>query len=194
MPNSGITLLYVGWMIFIVLIVIVVSRRRVKAMKAAAQSAGLSDIRAGFMGRVSGSWRGYTVTWRMFGGGKSGPERGVVEIAAATPARLTIHKRATLDINISPFGPPIVQTAFDGEYVVRSDDIMLAQHLLGDPKIAAQLRATLMERADKLELNSSRVRATRVVRAISRDQALRAAWQLASTIVEQLGLPQVSDS
>ena len=189
MRNSAVILLYAGWMVFIILIVIVVSRRRVKAMKAAAESAGLSDIRAGFMGRVSGSWRGYRVTWRMFGGGKSGPERGVVEIAAATPARLTIHKRGTLDINFSPFGPPIVQTAFDGEYVVRSDDIMLAQRLLGDSKIATQLRASLTERADKLELNTSRVRATHVVRAISRDQALRAAWQLAAIIVEQLGLP-----
>src|SRR5258708_8295998 len=108
-------------MVFIICIVIVVSRRRVKAMQGAAQKAGLTGVRTSFIGRVSGSWRGYTVTWRMFGGGKSGPERGVVEIAAATPARLSIHKRAGLDIHFSPVRPPVVQTAFDGEYVVRSD-------------------------------------------------------------------------
>jgi hypothetical protein len=191
MRNSAVILLYAGWMVFIVCIVIVVSRRRVKAMQAAAQKAGLSGVRTSFLGRVTGSWRGYTVTLRMFGGGKSGPERAVVEIAAATPARLSIHRRASLDMNFSPFGPPVVQTAFDGEYVVRSDDIMLAQRLLGDAKIADALRATLIERMDRLELATSRVRATRVVRSISRDQALLFAWELAAVVVEKLGLPPV---
>ena len=87
-------LFYVCWLLFIIGVVIVTSRRRVKAMKAAAQDAGLSGIRADLFGRVSSSWRGYVVRWRMLGGGRNGPERAVVEIVAgglsadraATPA------------------------------------------------------------------------------------------------------------
>src|SRR5258708_4628843 len=193
MRDLGPAPFFVLWLIFVVSVAFIVSRRRAAAMKAAAQNAGLSNIRAHFLGRVTGSWRGYTVTLRMLGGGKSGPERAVVEIAAAAPARLAIHKRFKLDINLLAFGPPIVRTALDGEYVVRRDGTMLAQRLLGDEKIMAEIRSTIIERPDRLELATSRVHARRmVVRSASRDRALRAAWQLATVVVERLGLPPFS--
>ena len=170
-------------------ITIFVTRMRTTAMKAAAQNAGLSGVRARFWGDVLGSWRGYTVRLLIRGGGRNGPERATVEIAAATPARLAIHKRLKMDLNISPFGPPIVQTAFDGEYVVRSDDNMLAQRVLGDETITAEMRQAILERRDELELNKGRVRATRVTRSTSREQAIAVAFKLASVVVERLGLP-----
>lgn len=191
MRDLGPAPFFVFWLIFVVGVAVFVSRRRAAAMKIAARNAGLSGIRTRLWGDVLGSWRGYMVTLRIRGGGRDGPERAVVEIAAATPARLGIHKRLKLDINLSPFGPPIVQTAFDGEYVVRSDDNMLAQRLLGDEKITTALRLTILERMDRLELATSRVRVTRVTRSTSREQALSAAWQLATVVVERLGLPPV---
>lgn len=192
MREPAVVLLYVGWLIIIICVVIIVSRRRVKAMKLAAHNAGLADIRANFLGRVTGSWRGYTVTWRMVGGGRSGPERAIVEIAAEAPARVSVHRRLKFDIEIAPFGPPVVQTALDTEFIVRADDMMLVQRLIADAKITDEMRAGILERLDKLELDGKRVRAMRVARSVTRDQALRAAWQLASVVVEQLGVPPVS--
>jgi hypothetical protein len=194
MNEPGMVLLYLGWLIVILVVVVVVSLRRVKAMKAAAQKAGLSGIRANLIGRVSGSWRGYAVTLRMFGGGRSGPERAVVEIRASTPARLIIHRRTKFDINFSPFSPPVVRTAFDGDFVVRSDDAMLAERLLGDAKVIEEMRAGLLQRMDRLEIDASHVRATRVTRPLTRDEAIREAWKLASIAVEQLGLPPATMS
>jgi len=84
-----------------------------------------------------------------------------------------------------------VQTAFDGELVVRSDDVMLAERLLGDAKIIRQIHADILGWMDRLEIDARRVRATCVMRT-TRDQALRAAWKLASTVVQQLELPPPS--
>lgn len=184
-------LFFIVWVIIVLGVTVFVTRMRMKAMKAAAQNAGLSGVRARFWGDVVGSWRGYTVKLLIRGGGRNGPERAVVEIAAATPARLAIHKRLQMNLNISPFGPPIVQTAFDGEYVVRSDDNMLAQRLLGDEKITAEMRLAILERRDELELNKGHVRATRVTRSTSREQAIGVAFKLVAVVVERLGLPPV---
>ena len=85
-----------------------------------------------------------------------------------------------------------MQTTFDGNFVVRSDDAMLAERFLSDAKIMDRMRADILERMDGLEIDRSLVRATRVARPQTRDAAIRAAWQLASTVVQQLGLPPAS--
>jgi len=183
------TLFFLCWVIVIIGVVLVTARRRVKALKAAAQDAGLTAIRADLFGRVISSWRGYVVTWGMAGGGRDGPERAVVEIAVSTWVRITVRRRIKFDLDVSLFGPPVVQTAFDGDFVVRSDDAMLAERVLGDAKIMGQPRPDILERWDRLEIVRRRVRATRVNGPMTRDQTLRAAWKLASTVVEQLELP-----
>src|SRR5258708_17748229 len=194
MGALAVMLLGVLWVSVIVGVNLLFSARRtavlMNAVQSVAQTAGLSDVRSRSFDRVLGSWRGYSVTWWIRGGGRDGPERVVVEIAAATPTRMTIHRRRRFDFGLRLLGPPAVQTALDGEYAVRSDDILLAEHLLGDEKIAAEMSVTIQDRRDELELNASRVRATRVTRsATSRAEPAHAAWQLAAAVVEQLGFP-----
>jgi len=188
MNGLEIWLFYLAWLVLVLGVAVIVSRRRVKAMKVAAERAGIAGVSATVFGRVKGSWSGHPVTLRMMGGGRSGPERAVVEIAASCPGRLTIHKRMKLDITL-PFGPPLQQTAFDRELLVRADDAMFAQRILGDTRIVEVLRATLVERLDGLDLRGNRVRATRTSRLIKREQAIAESWSLASTVVEVLGLP-----
>ncbi len=160
-------------------------------MKYAAEKAGLTDVRTNAQLRVVGSWRGYRATFQVLGGGRSGPEYASVEIAAAGPARLVVRQRTRFNIVFGLFGPPIVKTPFDEEYLVRTDDTMLAERILGDAKIGVELHSTIVERRDELKLDTHGVRVLRVTGSIRRDQAARAAWQLASTVVEQLGLPRV---
>lgn len=192
MDDLGGPLVFVAVAVVVVIVALSIARRRIDAMKRFAQSAGLTDVRTDAWLNVIGSWKGYIVKFQVIGAARNGPEHVSVEIAAVAPVRMIARKRHSFDFDILPFGPPVVQTAFDAEYVVRSDDFMLAERLLGDAKIGAEVRATIVERQDELKLDANCVRVLRVTGSISRDEAARSAWELAAVVVEQLGLPGVA--
>jgi hypothetical protein len=182
------SLFFALWFLIIIGIVVFATRRRVAALERAARSAGLGEVQYRFWkGGVIGVWQGRSVLWRFRSGGRSDPERAVVEITTAAPSRLEVRRRVAL--NFSLFGPPEVQTAYDQELIVHAEDAMFVQRLLGDASIVEQLRQTILERYDELDLRSGRIRVTRVTRSTSRELALGAAWRLATTVVERLGLP-----
>ena len=182
-------LAFVGWFCFVLAVVTLVQRLRSKKIALVAEAIGMADVRRRFFGDIIAQWRGYNVKWMLRGGGRNGPERAVIEITAATPARLVIRKRLRWNFDVSLFGPPLIQTPTADAYVVRSDDLMLAERVLTDEFIMAMLPSVIDERFDELSFATSRVRVINVTRSKSLDEGFRAAWQLASTVVERLGLP-----
>src|SRR5260221_13157109 len=104
MGALAVMLLGVLWVSVIVGVHLLSSARRVavlmNAVQSVAQTAGLSDVRSRSFDRVVSSWRGYSGTWWICGGGGAGPEQVVVEIAAATPTRMAIHRRRRLDLGL----------------------------------------------------------------------------------------------
>jgi hypothetical protein len=182
-------LLFFGWVCLMILVVTLVPRMRGKRVALLAAATGLAEVRVRYTGEVAAQWRGDGVTWVLRGGGKSGPERAVIDIAAATPARLVIRKRLRWNLDLSLFGPPVIQSPTADRFIVRGDDIMLAERVLTDEFIMAMLPSVVDERIDELSFGTSRVRVINVKRTSSLDEAFRAAWQLATTVVERLGLP-----
>jgi len=189
MKEYGPALGFLAWISFVIVVAVVVPRLRAKRVEPLALASGITEVRSRFTGDVVGQWRGYSVKWRLHGGGRNGPERAVIEIGAATPARLVIRKRLRWNFDVSPFGPPIIQTPTAERFVVRGDDIMLAERVLTDEFIMSMLPSVVGERRDELSFDTSRVRVINVVRSKSLGEAFRAAWQLASAVVERLGLP-----
>jgi hypothetical protein len=164
-------------------LILTVMRRARRRVEAVARACGATEVRRSWIlgTSVEGLWQGYRVKWRF----RDKPEGAIVEIAAATPARLVIARRKGLFLKL--FGPPSIELPQYGNLDVRGDDIMLAERVLSDEAIRSLL-VRLDRRSDQLEFEASVVRVQRIGRSVDRSALLAEAFQLASTVVRQLGL------
>jgi hypothetical protein len=165
-------------------------RSSAKRIESLAGRNGVSEMqRQWFSGAgIRGMWRGYRTDWRIRGGGKQ-PLRAVVDIFAATPARLIIMKKVWW--NFTPFGPPAIDVPMYPQLVVRGDDVMLANRLLGDEEVRRLIEFAMTNTLDRLELSTSIVRVQRFIlrSSVDRDERMTEAFTLASAVVLKLGLP-----
>lgn len=164
------------------LILTVMGRARRRA-EAVARGCGATEVRRSWIlgTSVEGLWHGYRVKWRF----RDKPEGAIVEIAAATPARLLIARKKGWFLKL--FGPPSIELPQYGDFDVRSDDIMLAERVLSDEAIRSLL-GQMDRRLDQLELETNVVRVQRIGRSVDRSALLAEAFELASTVVQRLGL------
>lgn len=165
-------------------------RRKMKAIEEMACRNGVTETRHRlFLAGFEGTWRGYRTRWSVRGGGKQ-PLRLIIDILAATPARLLIVRKQWWNPRLFS-GPPIDIPAFP-DLTVRGDDIMLATRILGDRELALRIQASLDSGLDFVELSTERVRVQRRV-ASSQEYVNRAqqAFELAGMLVQKLGLPPI---
>jgi hypothetical protein len=152
--------------------------------EAVARGCGATEVRRGWIlgTSVESLWQGYRVIWRF----RDKPTGAIVEIATSTPARLVIARKKGLFLRL--FGPPSIELPQYGNFDVRGDDIMLAERVLSDEAIRSLL-GQMDRRMDQLELEANVVRVQRIGGlGVDRSALLAEAFQLASTVVRQLGL------
>lgn len=175
-------LAFFGIAVPLILRVMRLARGRAEAV---ARGCGATEVKHGWIlgTSVEGLWHGYRVIWRF----RDKPEGAIVEIAAATPARLVIARRKGLGLFLKLFGPPSIELPQYGNFDVLGDDIMLAERVLSDEAIRSLL-GRMDRRMDQLELETSVVRVQRIGASGDRSALLAEAFELASTVVQKLGL------
>jgi hypothetical protein len=160
-------------------------------------------------GAQRGRWRGYAVELRHFGRQKSVPERLLLTINTASPARIIVRRRGGfLSKPLMLFGPPIVEPSNIAreQFWVRSDELALVERLFARAEVTAEFERNLIARSDVIDLRPKRLRIVRAIddRAVKkrfnrpflkfgRDYELietiaSEEWQLAVMVVETLGL------
>jgi hypothetical protein len=172
---------FFGIAVPMILIVTRLARGRVEAV---ARGCGATEVKRGWIlgTSVKGLWQGYRTVWEL----RDKPEGAIVEIAAATPARLLIARKKGWFLKL--FGPPSIELPQYGNFDVRGDDIMLAERVLSDEAIRALL-GRMDRRLDQLEFEVGVVRVQRISgRGVDRTALLAEAFELASTVVKKLGL------
>jgi hypothetical protein len=172
---------FFGLLLTIALTVARVGRARTEAV---ARGCGATEVRrAWILGTsVEGLWHGYRAVWRF----RDKPSGAIVEIAATTPARLLIARKKGWFLKL--FGPPSIELPQYGDFDVRGDDVMLAERVLSDEAIRPLL-GRLDRRLDQLEFEASVVRVQRIGGlGVDRSALLADAFELASTVVQRLGL------
>jgi hypothetical protein len=112
----------------------------------------------------------------------------IIDIAAATPIRLRVRRRFLWIPSL--FGPPVVELQDHPDLVVRCDDIVFAERLLGNEPIEECLQ-TVLRRLGRLELSPNRVRARCIAFRGEEEQCLHDVFALASMVVQELRLPPV---
>ncbi len=149
-----------------------------------ARSFGATETRrvSIFETTVDGLWKGYAVRWRF----RRKPRRAVVVIAAAVPSRLLIARGMGFFLKF--VGPPAIEMPQYPDFNVRGDDTQLAERLLGDDKIRNLLGS--IDRLDVLDLDTGSVRVEAICGLFDdRSALLSDAFELASAVVQRLGLP-----
>jgi hypothetical protein len=162
-------------------------------------------------GTMRGRWRGMEVSLQHMGRYKGVPERLLLTLKAASPARVII-KRRTGGFMTKPmtlFGPPLVEpmnVANREQYWIRSDELVFVERLFSHAEVAPALEPNLIAQFDVVDLQSKQLRIMRAVDdsavkkhfnrpflKFGRDLELIDAiateeWKLAVVIVESLGL------
>jgi hypothetical protein len=160
---------------------------------------------------IRARWRGFDVELRHMGRYKSVPERLLLTVKTASPARVIV-KRRTLGFLSRPFtmfGPPLVEPANlpDPErFWIRSDELVFVERLVGYAEVPPALETNLIARFDLVDLGPKQLRILRAVddRAVRKhfdrpflkfgrdyeliDTIATEEWTLAVLIVEKLGL------
>ena len=167
--------------------------------------------RVWWSGAVRGRWQGLDVELRHMGRYKSMPERLLLTVKTASPARVIVKRRTGgfLSKPFALFGPPLVEpmNVTDRErYWVRSDELVFAERLFSHPAVALALEPNLVAAFDVVNLQPKHLRIMRAIddRAVKkqynrpmikfgRDYELietiaAEQWQLAMVIVQSLGL------
>ena len=160
---------------------------------------------------MRGRWRGMKVELQHMGRYKGVPERLLLTLEAASPARVKIKRRTGgfLSKPITLFGPPLVEPmnlAGRDRYWVRSNELVFAERLFSKPQVATALDPNLIAGFDVVDLRPKQLRILRAIddRAVKkhfnrplikfgRDLELietiaTEEWKLAVVIVETLGL------
>jgi hypothetical protein len=161
-------------------------------------------------GAIRARWRGMAVELRHMGRQKSVPERILLAVNSASPARLIVKRRGGfLSKPLTLFGPPIVEPmnpALREQFWVRSDELALVERLFARADVAPEFERNLIARFDVVDL---KLKQLRILRAID-DSAVKQhfnrpflkfgrdyelietiaseEWKLAVVIVETLGL------
>jgi hypothetical protein len=214
--TQGISLIFGGALVLLVAILVLISRNSStlqKRLLSLATSFGWEEPRRiwWWNGSMRGRWRGMNVELQHMGRYKGVPERLLLTLKTASPARVKIKRRTGgfLSKPITIFGPPLVEPmniADRERYWIRSDELVFAERLFAHAEVAPALEPNLIAGFDVVDL---RPKALRILRAIddravkkhfnrpflklSRDYELietiaAEEWRLATVIVESLGL------
>ena len=214
--TQGISLIFGGALVFLVAILVLISRNSStlqKRLLSLATSFGWEEPRRiwWWNGSMRGRWRGMNVQMQHMGRYKGVPERLLLTLKTASPARVKIKRRTGgfLSKPITIFGPPLVEPmniADRERYWIRSDELVFAERLFAHAEVAPVLEPNLIAGFDVVDL---RPKALRILRAID-DRAVKKhfnrpflklgrdyelietiateEWRLAVVIVESLGL------
>jgi hypothetical protein len=160
---------------------------------------------------LRGRWRGFDVELRHMGRYKGVPERLLLTVKTASPARVIVKRRSLgfLSKPITLFGPPLVQPtnlADRERFWIRSDELVLVERLFSYAEVAPALETNLIARFDVVDLQLKQLRILRAVddHAVRKhfnrpflkfgrdfeliDTIATEEWTLAVLIVEKLGL------
>jgi hypothetical protein len=199
----------------IVLVVAVVLARRSsklsqKLLRMATSFGWEAPRRIWWNGAIRARWRGMDVELRHMNRYKGVPERILLIVNAAAPARVIIKRRGGFFSKpMTLFGPPIVDpmNVRDREkYWIRSNELMLVERLFSRTEVDPALDLNLIARFDVVDLGPKHLRILRAVDdstvkkrfnrpfiQFKRDYELietiaSEEWKLAVVIVEALGL------
>jgi hypothetical protein len=166
--------------------------------------------RVWWSGAIRARWRGMAVELRHMGRQKAVPERILLAVNTASPARVMVKRRGGfMSKPLTLFGPPIVEPmnlANREEFWIRSDELVFVERLFGRAEVAPEFERNLIARFDQVDLKPKQVRILRAIDdsavkkhfnrpfvMFSRDYELietiaSEEWRLAVIIVETLGL------
>jgi hypothetical protein len=162
-------------------------------------------------GAIRGRWGGIEVTLQQMARYKGIPERVLLTVKTASPARVIVKRRTHgfLSKPITLFGPPLVEPmnfADREQYWIRSDEMVFVERLFSSSEVVPALEPNLIAGFDVVELQPKQVRILRAVDdgavkkhfnrpflKFGRDLELIEAiateeWRLAVIIVKALGL------
>ncbi len=162
-------------------------------------------------GAIRGRWQGLDVEMRHMGRYKSTPERLLLTMNTASPARVIVKRRTGgfLSKPMTLFGPPLVEPmniAGRERYWVRSNELVLAERLFAHAEVAPALEPNLIAAFDVVDLQAKQLRVMRAIDdrlvkkhfnrpmiKFGRDYELietiaKEEWRLATVIVQALGL------
>lgn len=167
--------------------------------------------RVWWTGAIRARWRGFDVELRHMSRYKGVPERVLLTVKTASPARVIVKRRILgfLSKPITLFGPPLVEPMNlpDRErFWIRSDELVLVERLVAYAEVPPALETNLIARFDVVDLGPKQLRILRAVDEgavrkhfnrpflkFGRDYELidtiaTEEWKLAVVIVEKLGL------
>jgi len=213
---QGIGVIFGGAFVLLVAILVLISRNSSELQKRLlllATSFGWQEPRRiwWWNGSMRGTWRGMPVSLQHMGRYKGTPERLLLTVKSAAPARIKIKRRTNgfLSKPITIFGPPLVEpmnVAGREQYWIRSDELAFAERLFAHTTVAPALEPNLIAGFDVVDLQPKQLRILRAIddRAVkkhfnrpflkfSRDLELietiaAEEWKLAVVIIESLGL------
>jgi hypothetical protein len=162
-------------------------------------------------GAIRGRWRGFDVEVRHMGRYKGIPERLLLTMKTASPARVIVKRRTGrfLSKPITMFGPPLVEPmniADRERYWVRSDELVFVERLFAHAEVAPALEPNLIAGFDVVDLQPKQLRILRAIddsavkkhfnrpfikfgRDLELIETIAAEeWRFAVVVVETLGL------
>jgi hypothetical protein len=209
------------WIVLGLGVVLVVAIIAILARKSSALSERLERLvtsfgweaprRVWWSGAIRARWRGFDVELRHMRRYKSVPERLLLMVKTAAPARVIVKRRILgfLSKPITLFGPPLVEPtnlADRERFWIRSDEQVLVERLVSYAEVPPALETNLIARFDVVDLGPKQLRILRAVddRAVRKhfnrpflkfgrdyeliDTIATEEWTLAVLIVEKLGL------
>jgi len=166
--------------------------------------------RVWWSGAIRGRWRGFAVELRHMGRQKSIPERLLLIVSTASPARVIVKRRGGfMSKPLALFGPPIVEpmnVANREQFWIRSEELVFVERLFARAEVAPEFERNLIARFDVVDLKQKQLRIlcaiddsavkkhfNRPFMKFGRDYELietiaAEEWRLAVMIVETLGL------
>src|SRR3954452_5068743 len=161
-------------------------------------------------GALRARWRSFDVELRHIGRQKGVPERLLLIVNTASPARVIVIRRGGfMSKPMTLFGPPIVEPmnpAVREQFWIRSEELPFVERLFARAEIAPELERNLIARFDVVDLQPKQLRIVRAVddSAVKKhfnrpflkfgrdyeliDTIASEEWKLAVMIVETLGL------
>ncbi|HEV7427101.1 MAG TPA: hypothetical protein VGQ46_12095 [Thermoanaerobaculia bacterium] len=210
----------VVWIVFggiialtVVIVAIVARKSSTLSQRLAQQAVSFgweAPRRVWWSGAIRARWRGFEVELRHMGRYKGIPERLLLTVSTASPARVIVKRRAGfLSKPLTLFGPPIVEPmnpAVSEQFWIRSDELAYVERLFARAVVAPEFERNLIARFDVIDLRPKQLRILRAIDdsavkkqfnrpflKFGRDYELietiaAEEWKLAVMIVETLGL------